>query len=317
MPSSACRRGPPGSTSSGWRRPPPTTGACRPCSRTSRASSTTSRSPASPARRRPWPSGWRRRWRGSSGTPGCRWRWASASASPSRPPRSRASPTPRWWARPSSTCSPSTSTRRAGPRLSWFPPCTPRCAPWPRRCGMPRRMSWLTDYVRPKIRALYTRDKPEMPENLWQQCASCERMIFHRDLEANQRVCPHCDHHMRVGPDYRFAALFDEGSWQRLEMPQEPARPVALPRPEEICRPPARGPGQDQGRRRARGGARPGRRAAGRDRGHELRVHGRLDGHQPRRGLRRRRPPRGRATTRPSSWSPPRAARACRRARCP
>ena len=87
-------------------------------------------------------------------------------------------------------------------------------------------MSWLTDYVRPKIRALYTRDKPEMPENLWQQCVSCERMIFHRDLDANQRVCPHCDHHMRVGPDYRFESLFDEGSWQRLEMPRGPADPL-------------------------------------------------------------------------------------------
>ena len=87
-------------------------------------------------------------------------------------------------------------------------------------------MSWLTDYVRPKIRALYTRDKTEVPENLWQQCPSCERMIFHRDLEANQRVCPHCDHHMRVGPDYRFAALFDEGSWQKLEMPKAPPDPL-------------------------------------------------------------------------------------------
>ena len=87
-------------------------------------------------------------------------------------------------------------------------------------------MSWLTDYVRPKIRALYARDKPEMPENLWHQCPSCERMIFHRDLEANQRVCPHCDHHMRVGPDYRFAALLDAGSWQRLEMPKAPADPL-------------------------------------------------------------------------------------------
>lgn len=86
-------------------------------------------------------------------------------------------------------------------------------------------MSWLTDYVRPKIRALYTREKPEVPENLWHQCPSCERMIFHRDLDANQRVCPHCDHHMRVGPDYRFAALFDPGTWQRLEMPK------ALPDP--------------------------------------------------------------------------------------
>jgi acetyl-CoA carboxylase carboxyl transferase subunit beta len=87
-------------------------------------------------------------------------------------------------------------------------------------------MSWLTDYVRPKIRALYAREKSEMPENLWHQCPSCERMIFHRDLEGNQRVCPHCDHHMRVGPDYRFAALLDAGSVQRLEMPKAPADPL-------------------------------------------------------------------------------------------
>jgi acetyl-CoA carboxylase carboxyl transferase subunit beta len=87
-------------------------------------------------------------------------------------------------------------------------------------------MSWLTDYVRPKIRALYAREKTEVAENLWHQCPSCERMIFHRDLEANQRVCPHCAHHMRVGPDYRFASLFDEGSWQQLEMPRSPADPL-------------------------------------------------------------------------------------------
>jgi acetyl-CoA carboxylase carboxyl transferase subunit beta len=87
-------------------------------------------------------------------------------------------------------------------------------------------VSWLTDYVRPRIRALYARDKPDVPENLWHQCPSCERMIFHRDLEANQRVCPHCDHHMRVGPEYRFAALFDEGSWERIEMPRSPPDPL-------------------------------------------------------------------------------------------
>ena len=92
-----------------------------------------------------------------------------------------------------------------------------------------RAMSWLTDYVRPKIRALVdARDDRRWPENLWHQCPSCERMIFHRDLETNQRVCPHCAHHMRVGPDYRFASLFDEGSWQRLEMPRSPADPLSF-----------------------------------------------------------------------------------------
>lgn len=86
-------------------------------------------------------------------------------------------------------------------------------------------LNWLTNYVRPRIRALVGTSKPEVPENLWHQCPACERMIFHRDLEANSRVCPHCGHHMRVGPDYRFAALLDEG-WQRLEAPKTPADPL-------------------------------------------------------------------------------------------
>lgn len=88
-------------------------------------------------------------------------------------------------------------------------------------------MSWLTDYVRPRIRALYTREsKPEVPENLWQACPECERMVFHRDLEQNQRVCPHCAYHMRIGPEHRFNALLDEGSWSRVELPKAPVDPL-------------------------------------------------------------------------------------------
>ncbi len=56
----------------------PTTGGCPPCSRTPRASFTTCPSPASLAQRRPMRAVSPRRWRGSSATPACRWRWASA-----------------------------------------------------------------------------------------------------------------------------------------------------------------------------------------------------------------------------------------------
>ena len=57
-------------------------------------------------------------------------------------------------------------------------------------------MNWLTEFVRPKIRTLFTRR--EVPDNLWHQCPACEQMIFHRDLMANLKVCPHCGHHMRA-----------------------------------------------------------------------------------------------------------------------
>jgi len=88
-------------------------------------------------------------------------------------------------------------------------------------------MNWLTSYVRPRFQALVrSTGKAEVPENLWHQCPSCERMVFHRDLDANQRVCPHCSHHMRVGPAYRFQSLFDEGSWTRIELPKAPVDPL-------------------------------------------------------------------------------------------
>ncbi|HMR31451.1 MAG TPA: acetyl-CoA carboxylase, carboxyltransferase subunit beta [Geminicoccaceae bacterium] len=87
-------------------------------------------------------------------------------------------------------------------------------------------MNWLTNFVPPKLRAWVGVERPEVPENLWHQCPSCERMIFHRDLEANQRVCPQCGFHMRVGPAYRFNSLFDEGSWQPVELPKVPVDPL-------------------------------------------------------------------------------------------
>jgi len=57
-------------------------------------------------------------------------------------------------------------------------------------------MSWLTNFVRPKIRKLV--QKTDVPENLWDKCPACGQMIFHRELDANQRVCTHCGHHMRI-----------------------------------------------------------------------------------------------------------------------
>jgi acetyl-CoA carboxylase carboxyl transferase subunit beta len=85
-------------------------------------------------------------------------------------------------------------------------------------------MNWLTEYVRPKIRTLLARR--EVPEDLWHKCPSCEQMIFHRELERNLHVCPHCGHHMRLPALKRIAATFDEGTGTRIELPAVPADPL-------------------------------------------------------------------------------------------
>ncbi len=85
-------------------------------------------------------------------------------------------------------------------------------------------MSWLTNFVRPKIRKLV--QKADVPENLWDKCPACGQMIFHRELDANLRVCTHCGHHMRIGVARRLELMFDEGKYERIELPKVAVDPL-------------------------------------------------------------------------------------------
>lgn len=68
-------------------------------------------------------------------------------------------------------------------------------------------MSWL-DRVRNSIPFTTKRDTPD---NLWIKCPACSEMLFTKEYEDNQNVCPRCDHHGRIGADARFAQLLDAG----------------------------------------------------------------------------------------------------------
>ena len=85
-------------------------------------------------------------------------------------------------------------------------------------------MSWLTEYVRPKIRTLLGRR--DVPENLWIQCPSCEQMLFTADLEKTLKVCTHCGHHLRATAQERLAWTFDDGQFTRIELPKVPLDPL-------------------------------------------------------------------------------------------
>ena len=51
-------------------------------------------------------------------------------------------------------------------------------------------------------------------------------MIFLQEYEDNQGVCPQCDHHGRIGPEMRFANLFDDRQWEVLDAPEIPKDPL-------------------------------------------------------------------------------------------
>jgi len=74
-------------------------------------------------------------------------------------------------------------------------------------------MNWINNVVRPKIQRVFKK-REQTPDNLWHKCGNCGEMIFHRDLDAAMRVCPACDHHLRLGTKERLASVFDNADYQ-------------------------------------------------------------------------------------------------------
>lgn len=86
-------------------------------------------------------------------------------------------------------------------------------------------MSWLSNFIRPKIRSLVTAQK-EVPDNLWEKCPSCEGMLFSKDLPDALYVCHHCNHHLYQPVRERLQMLFDGGQFEEVRLPKGAVDPL-------------------------------------------------------------------------------------------
>ena len=78
-------------------------------------------------------------------------------------------------------------------------------------------MNWLSDFVRPKLKKITTK---EIADNLWTKCPQCGQMLFTKELEKNNFICTSCDHHLRLPVKKRFAMLFDNGEYKTISLPK-------------------------------------------------------------------------------------------------
>ena len=79
-------------------------------------------------------------------------------------------------------------------------------------------MSWLSNFVRPKIRALVK--KSDTPNNLWVKCNGCEQMVYHKDLKETLSVCPTCSYHMKMSARQRLNWILDKETILEINIPQ-------------------------------------------------------------------------------------------------
>jgi acetyl-CoA carboxylase carboxyl transferase subunit beta len=71
-------------------------------------------------------------------------------------------------------------------------------------------MAWFKKTRKP----IESTEKPSrVPEGLWVKCPGCTQIIYNKDLDKNQQVCPKCAHHFRISATDRLRGLFDDGEW--------------------------------------------------------------------------------------------------------
>jgi len=78
----------------------------------------------------------------------------------------------------------------------------------------------------------WTETRPQrrsaIPEGLWLRCPKCAQMIYRRQMEANQSVCPECSHHYRISATERVEQLTDTGTFVAMFTELAPDDPLGF-----------------------------------------------------------------------------------------
>ncbi len=75
-----------------------------------------------------------------------------------------------------------------------------------------------------------TKDDQKVVENQshWVKCPSCEALMFFKEVENLNHVCPKCNFHMRIGAKKRIEMIADEGSFVEFDSELHPTDPLSF-----------------------------------------------------------------------------------------
>ena len=77
------------------------------------------------------------------------------------------------------------------------------------------------------------------PPDLWTKCPQCSDMLFNKQLEKADRICPTCGHHFRLSAAARLDMLLDPGTWRERDGGLQSLDPLGFvdqkPYPERVA----------------------------------------------------------------------------------
>jgi acetyl-CoA carboxylase carboxyl transferase subunit beta len=87
-------------------------------------------------------------------------------------------------------------------------------------------MAWFRKEKKPRQPR---RERLEIPADAWEKCEACGHTDIREKFVRNLNVCPECDYHRRIRANEYLGILFDEGSFEEVDVDVRSVDPLGFP----------------------------------------------------------------------------------------
>jgi acetyl-CoA carboxylase carboxyl transferase subunit beta len=84
-------------------------------------------------------------------------------------------------------------------------------------------MAW---FKKQKGAAPPTSPRSKSVEGMWLKCNHCREIVYRKEVDRNNKVCPKCDYHFPISVSERIALLTDLGTFKEWDAEVEPSDPL-------------------------------------------------------------------------------------------
>jgi acetyl-CoA carboxylase carboxyl transferase subunit beta len=71
-----------------------------------------------------------------------------------------------------------------------------------------------------------TPKRPKIVEGMWLKCNHCREIVYRKEVDRNNKVCPKCDYHFPISVTERISLLLDLGTFKEWDADIEPQDPL-------------------------------------------------------------------------------------------
>jgi acetyl-CoA carboxylase carboxyl transferase subunit beta len=84
-------------------------------------------------------------------------------------------------------------------------------------------MAW---FKKQKGAAPQTPPRSKSVEGMWLKCNHCREIVYRKEVDRNNKVCPKCEYHFPISVSERIALLTDLGTFKEWDADVEPSDPL-------------------------------------------------------------------------------------------